>query len=141
MRNPILLSVITVFLICSNTITATQSSPKLSELKLVTHLPPELPQRISGIAYDGEKLWVVIYQGKGRYATLDPMTHGLVWDGTRLWHMKDNRLSSIDSSTGELTATYILDQIKRASGLAWDGEALWIAEFDGNIWRLPFPSL
>ena len=55
--------------------------------------------------------------------------------------MKDNRLSSIDSSTGELTATYILDQIKRASGLAWDGEALWIAEFDGNIWRLPFPSL
>lgn len=64
------------------------------------------------------------------------MTHGLTWDGTRLWHMKDSRLSSIDPSTSEVIAHYTLDQIKRPSGLAWDGEALWIAEFHGTIWRL-----
>jgi hypothetical protein len=29
-------------------------------------------------------------------------------------------------------------EIKRPSGLAWDGQALWIAQFDGQIWRLPF---
>jgi hypothetical protein len=52
--------------------------------------------------------------------------------------MKDNRLSSIEPSTGEVTATYVLDGIKRPSGLAWANNALWIAEFEGKIWRLPF---
>jgi hypothetical protein len=51
--------------------------------------------------------------------------------------MKDGKLSAIDS-TGKVTAEYWLDQIKRPSGLAWNGEALWIIEFDGKVWRLPF---
>lgn len=240
------------------------SEPNLGALKLVTQLPAELPQRVSGFAYDGEKFWVAIYLGQGRYATLDPstlswkisdsdehhkvirevagafqspggicfangklwvagsyggsfgsiniqdwkiehlfkgkqrddeasqsysgiaydgsslwiawhwlkyklpesqtqlllkvdaetgkvineyplpagtrndMTHGLAWDGTRLWHMKDSKLSSIDSSTSMVIAQYTLEQIKRPSGLAWDGESLWIIEFDGKVWRLPF---
>ena len=224
----------------------------------VTHLPSDLPQRVSGLAYDGEKFWVMIYQGGGRYATLDPLslgweagdrrairevagafqspggvcfaggklwvagsygesfgsinlqdwkverlfkgklrddpasqsyasmaydgshlwiawhwfnyklpasqtqlllkidpetgkvvgqfpapagtapdgTHGLTWDGVRLWHMKDSRLSAIDPATGMVTAQYVLEQIARPSGLAWDGEALWIVEFGGAVWRL-----
>jgi hypothetical protein len=230
--------------------------------ELVTRLPSNLPQRVSGFAYDGEKFWVMIYQGGGRYATLNPlslgweaseaegrqrairevagafqspggicfaggklwvagsygesfgsidaqswkverlfkgklrddpasqsypsmacdgshlwivwhwfnyqlptsqtqlllkvapetgkvveqypapagtapdMTHGLTWDGARLWHMKDSRLSAIDPSTGRVTEQYLLEQIKRPSGLAWDGEALWIIEFGGDVWRL-----
>lgn len=240
------------------------SGPNLGALELVTQLPAELPQRVSGFAYDGEKFWVAIYLDKGRYATLDPstlvweisdsdehhkvigkvagafqssggicfvngklwvagayggsfgsidtrtwqiehlfkvkqrddeasqsysgmaydgsylwiawhwfkyklpesqtqlllkvdpetgkvineyplpagkrndMTHGLAWDGTGLWHMKDSKLSYIDSLTGTVTVQYILDQIKRPSGMAWDGKALWIIEFDGKVWRLPF---
>ena len=243
--------------------TARFSEPNTEALRLVTQLPAELPQKVSGFAYDGEKFWVAIYQGRGLYATLDPaalvwkvsgsreqykvisdvagafqspggicfvngklwvggsyggsfgsidtqnwkiehlfkgkqredpasqsytgiaydgnslwiawhwfkydlsesetqlllkvepetgrviteyplppgtrndMTHGLVWDGTRLWHMKDSTLSAIDSS-GKVTAQYSLEQIKRPSGLAWTGEALWIIEFDGKVWRLPF---
>jgi hypothetical protein len=35
-----------------------------------------------------------------------------------------------------VTAQYTFDDLKRPSGLAWDGHALWIAEFDGKIWRL-----
>lgn len=66
-------------------------------------------------------------------------THGLTWDGSRLWHAKDNRLSAIDPATGTVIAEYKLsDEIKRPSGLAWDGHSLWISQFNGKIWRLPF---
>lgn len=66
-------------------------------------------------------------------------THGLTWDGARLWHAKDHRLSAIDPATGSIIAQYSLgDQITRPSGLAWDGQSLWIGQFDGKIWRLPF---
>jgi hypothetical protein len=232
------------------------------ELKFVTQLPSELPQRVMGFTYDGEKLWAMIYQGRGRYATLNPSTlewqisnseeqhkaiievarlfqspggisfangklwvassygvsfgcidtqnwkvthffngkyredrasqsysgmaydgrylwvawhwfrynlpatqtqlllkiepetgevvtqfplppgtqndgtHGLAWDGTKLWHMKDSKLSSIDPFTGDVIDQYYIGEIKRPSGLAWDGQALWIAEFEGKIWRL-----
>lgn len=238
--------------------------PDVERLALVAQLPAELPQRILGFTYDGEKLWAAVYLGRGRYATLNPLslgwevsreearhkviaevagafqspggicfaggklwvagaygesfgsidtqswkverlfkgarrdntasqsyssmtfdgshlwlvwhwfkykepvsktqvllkvepetgkvvaeypapagnrgdaTHGLTWDGSKLWHVKDKTLSSIDPSTGGVTARYTLKQLDRPSGLAWDGQALWIAEFRGRIWRLPF---
>jgi len=238
--------------------------PDLEQLKLVTQLTPEVPRRVSSIAYDGEKLWVGIYMGQGIYATLDPSslqwtigntqksreaitavsgsfyspgglcfvngklwiggsygdsfgsidphdwkvenkftvrqrdgsasqsyaglaydgnnlwiawhwnkysfpvsqtqvllkvevksglvigeyplppgqprdsTHGLTFDGSLLWHAKGNLLASIDPATGQVVAEYRLNEVKRVSGLAWDEKALWIAEFDGKIWRLPF---
>jgi len=65
-------------------------------------------------------------------------THALTWDGQKLWYMKDNRLSSIAPATGEVTAQYVLRALKRPSGMAWANGALWISEFDGQIWRLPF---
>lgn len=265
MRRMLLVLVIALFLNCPSLLAGVEpGSPNLGELKFMAQLPAELPQRVSGFAYDGEKFWVVIYQGQGRYATLNPSTlewklsasneqhkaikevsgafqstggisfvsgklwiagsyggsygsvdlqswkvehlfkrklrddpasqtywgmafdgnslwiawhwfnyklpesqtqlllkidpetgqviseyplpagtandgtHGLTWDGTKLWHIKDNKLSSIDSSTGAVAAQYTLAQITRASGLAWDGQALWIIEFDGKVWRLPF---
>src|SRR5688500_10295311 len=46
------------------------------EFKLVTNLPAQLPPRITSLAYDGEKIWVAIYHGRGRYAVLDPVTLG-----------------------------------------------------------------
>ena len=238
--------------------------PNLRRLTQVSQLPSELPQRVMGLAYDGEKLWATVYLGRGRYASLDRNTlgwevsgddahhkaialasgafgspgaicfaegrlwvagaygnsfgsidtegwkierlfkgrrlqdgasqsyasmaydgahlwlawhwfrydlpttqtqlllkvepetgrvvgelpapagtrndgtHGLTWDGSRLWHMKDKRLSAVDPSTGRVTAQYELEPLRRPSGLAWDGSALWIAEFDGKIWHLPF---
>jgi len=264
MRNALRLSVAAIVLFSAQvTLVAQAGGPDLVDLKLVAQLPAELPQRIMGFAYDGEKFWATIYLGRGRYATLDPATlrwgsnnedehysviktvagafgspggicfakdmlwitgaygesfgsidrqtwkvgqlfkgkqredkasqfyssvaydgnhlwivwhwfrydlpvsetqlllkvdpqsgkvvsqypapagtrpdgtHGLTWDGSRLWHMKDRRLSSVDPSTGAVTAQYVIDAIKRPSGLAWANDALWIAEFDGKIWRLP----
>ena len=257
-----------VLVLCVCMIAGAQTgAPKIHDLELVTQLPPHFPQRIMGLAYDGEQLWATIYLGKGRFAKLDPLTlswtstgdesehnraialvagafespgavcfangslwiagaygesfgsinreswqierlyrgkqredesnasqtyasmvhdgtnlwiawhwfrydqpisqtqlvlkvdpdsgkviaqyplpggtrndgtHGLTWDGTRLWHMKDQRLSAIDPTTGTVTAKYVIKDIKRPSGLAWTNDTLWIAEFNGRIWRLPF---
>ena len=266
MRNLLLLPA-AVFFLCASVIAVAQTGvPDVGELKVVAQLPSELPQRVMGLAYDGERLWAAIYHGRGAYAKLDPATlkwsvdtdikhttlistaagafgspgavcfangklwiagaygdsfgsinretwkiesifrglqrvdpknasqayssiaydgknlwiawhwfrydqpvsetqrllkidpesgrvlaqypvppgtrndgtHGLTWDGTRLWHMKDRRLSAIDHSTGSVTAQYVIDGVNRPSGLAWANDALWIAEFGGRIWRLPF---
>ena len=240
------------------------SVPAVDKLEFITQLPKELPQRVSDLVYDGEKLWAIIYHGKGQYATFDPVTygwtasysyeqhqairqvaglfespgglcfangkvwvagsygesfgsidpatwrverifkskqqdhkasqgysamtcdgsylwiawhwfnyqldasqtqlllkidpqtgkviqqfplppgtpsdgtHGLTWDGKQLWHLKDHLLAAIDPSNGSVTAKYDLKPLRRPSGLAWDGTALWIAEFEGRIFRLPF---
>lgn len=262
MKRLLLGCVLAILIICP--CANAHSEPALSELQLVAHLPSQLPQRVEGLSYDGQKLWVSIYLGHGQYATLDPATllwtisrnqkqhaaiaevsgsfetasgfcfangklwvsgsygdsfgsidtsnwkidrvfkgkqqegrgsqtyasiaydgsnlwiawhwfrydlpvsrtqlllkvdpdtgnvvaqypvppgrrndatHGLTWDGSKLWHIKDNQLSSIDAATGKVISQYTLPEIKRASGLAWDGSAMWISEFDGKIWRLPF---
>jgi hypothetical protein len=70
--------------------------------------------------------------------TANDMTHGSTFDGSLLWHAKDNKLASIDPATGQVIEQYRLTQIRRVSGLAWYDQGLWIAEFNGKIWRLPF---
>ncbi len=121
-------------------------------------------QSYAGLAYDGNHLWIAWHWNKysfpisqtqvllkvdlksGLVIAEYPLpagqrrdsTHGLTFDGSLLWHAKDNKLASIDPSTGQVVAEYRLDGIKRVSGLAWDEKALWISEFDGKIWRLPF---
>jgi outer membrane protein assembly factor BamB len=264
MRNVLLTSAIAFLLILSGVNAGSSSaSPDLPGLQLMTQLPAEVPQRITGFTYDGEKFLATIYQGGGSYVTLDPLTlqwtvndddeqrraiikvtgrinsptaicfangklwagggdgqsfgvidtndwnverifpvkqrndnhasqsyssmtydganlwiawhwckydlpvsqtqrllkidpdtgttlaehplppgsapdltHGLTWDGSRLWHAKDNKLSAIDPATGRATAQYNLPKVQRPSGLAWDGRALWIIEFEGKVWRL-----
>ena len=267
MRSILLACLFAVFVTQPSVKAAPATAPDLQGLQLVAQLPPELPQRIMGLAYDGEKLWATIYLGRGHYATLNPSTlewtisekeiahraisevagsfqspgsvtfingklwiggaygdsfgsidmsewkvenkfkgkqreerasqsyasmaydgtylwiawqktsckplqfenqlllkvdpatgrvvheyplplgtpndmiHGLTFDGSVLWHAKDNKLSAIDPSTGAVVAEYTLPQLKRPSGLAWDGKALWISEFDGKIWRMPFIAI
>lgn len=68
------------------------------------------------------------------------MAHGLSYVETKFWHAKDNVLSSIDKY-GVLMGQFELPGVKRVAGLAWDGESLWIVEFTGKLWRLPFKSI
>lgn len=69
--------------------------------------------------------------------TRNDATHGLTWDGETLWHIKDNKLSAINSSNGKIIKQYVLKSLKRPSGLVYDGKNLWIVEFDGKLWSLP----
>lgn len=79
MRSSLKFFVVAVFLLSAPiTLIAQAGDPNPGELKLVAQLPPELPQRIAGLAYDGERFWATIYHGRGRYATLDPST--LSWE-------------------------------------------------------------
>jgi hypothetical protein len=66
-------------------------------------------------------------------------THGLAFDGTTLWHAKGKKLSAIDLN-GKLTTQYALPELNRPSGLVWDGSSLWIVEFNGKLWNLPFET-
>lgn len=122
-------------------------------------------QTYSGMAYDGAHVWIawhwfrydlptsetqrllkidpetgnVVAEYPAPAGTRNDATHGLTWDGSRLWHAKDDRLSAIDPATGTVIAQYNLGyEIKRPSGLVWDGKSMWIAQFNGTIWRLPF---
>jgi hypothetical protein len=253
------------FALCVSASTSAQvGQPNISRLERASQLPQTLPQRVMGLAYDGENLWATIYMGRGTYGKFDPLTlswttdnekelnraiagvarafgspgglcfvnrtlwvvgsygqsfgsintgtwkvekffegkrlqddasqsyssiacdgnyiwiawhwyrydlplsqtqlilkidpesgkiiaeyaapggtrndgaAGLTWDGARLWYMKDENLSSIDPSTGVVVDRYVLRDVKRPSGLAWPNDALWISQFDGKIWRLPF---
>jgi hypothetical protein len=120
-------------------------------------------QSYSGMTFDGNHLWMAWHWFNYRLPTsqtqlllkIDPQTgqviqqfslppgtandgtHGLTWDGKQLWHVKDHLLSAIDPSNGSVTEQYTLKKLRRPSGLAWDGTALWIAEFEGRIFRLP----
>jgi hypothetical protein len=120
-------------------------------------------QSYSSMTYDGNHLWIAWHWCRydipvsetQRLLKIDPdtgsviaayplppgtrpdITHGLTWDGSWLWHAKDDRLSAIDPANGRVIAQYKLPKIKRPSGLAWDGRALWIIEFDGKVWRMP----
>jgi catechol 2,3-dioxygenase-like lactoylglutathione lyase family enzyme len=114
MRNPLLFSVAAIFLLWAPGISFGQAgNPDSGELKLVAQLPPELPQRIMGLAYDGNKLWATIYLGWGRYATLDPST--LSWGSNNedvATVTKPENAAGVDhvgyglSSFGDLIATY-----------------------------------
>lgn len=76
------------------------------------------------------------------FGGLSDLAHGLTWDGENLWYGFQNSLRAIDRKGKEL-AKYSLKGVGRISGIAWDGDALWIIEFDGKLWRLPLkdPSL
>lgn len=67
------------------------------------------------------------------------LTHGLTFDGENLWHIKFNKLSKIDLN-GNLVSQYKLPELKRPSGLVWQDNSLWIIEFNGKLWNLPFDT-
>lgn len=119
-------------------------------------------QSYSSLAFDGSNLWAVwhmfeykrpasesqqllkIDQNSGevleRYSLPEgPRAdglHGLTFDGETLWHIKSHKLSAI-SLQGKLLNHFIVKEVNRPAGLAWDGEFLWIVEFSGKLWKLP----
>ncbi len=127
------------------------------------HRPDKASQSYAGLAHDGKFLWVawhsfnyqlpkeltqvlikiepdsgkVLFEYSLPPGTANDGTHGLAFDGKRLWHAKNQKLSAIDPSNGQVQSQFTLNQLQRPSGMAWDGQALWIAEFSGKLWSLP----
>jgi len=103
--------------------------PDPTALKLVAQLPPELPQRIKGFAYDGEKLWATIYLGQGRYATLDPTT--LQWEAD----YDDEHYNIIRNVAGAFASP---------GGICFAKDSIWIigaygesfGSIDRHTWRV-----
>ena len=120
-------------------------------------------QSYSDLTYDGTNLWAAwhatYYKHDGTKTQLllkiDPGTgdivseyeltardradgtHALAWDGRSIWHAKGAFLTEFDQN-GAKRNEFRLEKVKRPSGMVWDGSALWIAEFSGKLWRLPF---
>jgi hypothetical protein len=137
----------------------------LVEKHFVQKVRPDLPggQSYSSLAFDGTNLWAAWHGLAYKLPTsetqlllkIDPetgnimdtyplpagskpdMVHGLTFDGEKLWHMKDKRLSAVDLN-GKVLSQITLKDINRPSGLAWDGKSLWIVEFYGKLWKLSF---
>ncbi|MFL6466419.1 MAG: hypothetical protein ACJ72Z_00525 [Pyrinomonadaceae bacterium] len=55
-----------------------QKIADLDQIKQVSQLPADVPQRANAIAFDGEKFWVPLYVDRGRIVTFDPKTE--TWD-------------------------------------------------------------
>lgn len=122
-------------------------------------------QTYAGMAFDGKHLWVAWHWYKyvmsnsqtqvllkiepetGKVINEYPLppgtrnagARGLIYDGENLWDLKDNKLSAIDTSNGNVISQYKLDKFKRATSLAWDGNSLWIIA-DKKLWKLPLKN-
>jgi hypothetical protein len=96
---------------------AQSSEPDLASLRLVAELPEGLPKRVSSLAYDGSKIWVMIYHGGGQYALLDPseLAWEVSWDGAR--HASIAEVSGSFGSPG---------------GVCFDGERMWVGGSYGD---------
>ena len=97
----------------------------------------------TGLAFDGECLWVADYQADKLFK-IDPDTGGIIgsvpspgfwpmglaWDGKTLWNVdrKRDKIFQVDPKDG--TILKVIDApCKEPEGLAWDGKTLWVSEY------------
>jgi glutamine cyclotransferase len=130
-RNTIL--IIAIFLLCQNL--------KAHPGKTVKSFP--LPGKFcTGLAFDGNHLWVADYKADLIYK-LDPASGvvlhqipspgfwpmGLAWDGQYLWNIdkKQKKIFKIDSHDGTILWT-IEAPSDYPEGLTWDGNTLWVGD-------------
>lgn len=122
--------------------------------RLVSRLNAPGPQP-SGLAWDGQALWIVDDQTSKLYridpqtgrslSQLDPLPgsvpEGLAWDGQTLWVAEagEGLLYQLNPQNGQVLQSFALPGVEAAfpTGLAWDGQALWVAEGIGiRIYRV-----
>lgn len=96
----------------------------------------------TGLAFDGERLWVADRLSDTLYA-VDPASgevvrtlpapgfipRGLAWDGEYLWCVdgEEKRILQVDVNNG-ITLRSLEAPTPSPHGLAWDGEYLWLSD-------------
>lgn len=109
----------------------------------------DLPDFITGLAWDGRDLWaidrgnqsLIKLNNKGKIAQTIPvpggwaLLDGLEWDGANFW-MADAQTRTLIkfSKRGKVLATYQLPGAN-ATDLAYDKGSFWIADIDDNVIR------
>lgn len=91
--------------------------PSFDELEQVSQLPAKLPQRVTALAWDGEKLWAAIYHDNGRYATFNPKNNEWKADNN------EKHLKPIRDTLGFGSS---------AGGMVFVGKKLWLAGAYGD---------
>jgi hypothetical protein len=107
---------------------------------------------LSGVAFDGEKLWLTP-DGTGKIYRVDPVTGktereitfpgldagGSAWDGRYLWQLayNDRKIYKLNVETGKVEDVLPSPGKGRCSGVAFDGRYLWLANWeDERIYRI-----
>lgn len=104
-------------------------------------------KHIGGVAFDGKNVWVSFQprEGKGSLLCLDrtsgavlreiasfPVGTGTAWDGAHIWQIGDGLIHCVDPETGSVLRTIPLPAEGFCTGLAFDGECLWVGSYEGR---------
>ena len=116
--------------------------------ELSPRVTPIALKNISGMAWDGEKLWITV-DGEGAIYRVDAAsgsierrlpfpsreTAGSAWDGKALWQIsyKARTISRVDPASGKITAVIATPGNGGCSGMTYDGRHLWIANYDTEL--------
>jgi glutamine cyclotransferase len=93
---------------------------------------------VSGVTYDGEKIWFgagttinALDPDTGSIAGTLPVTAdaGTAFDGTHLFQIAEAVIRKIDPKTGEILATIAAPGQGKDSGLAWAEGSLWVGQY------------
>jgi streptogramin lyase len=112
------------------------------------HVSPIKLKNISGMAWDGAKLWITV-DGEGMIYRVDPEsgrverrlpfasreTAGSAWDGSALWQIayKARTISRLDPASGRVMAVIPTPGPGECSGMTFDGTRLWVANYDTEM--------
>jgi glutamine cyclotransferase len=98
-------------------------------------------ERVNGVTYDGEKVWIAtgdrltaIDPGSGKtLRSIDVAAHaGTAFDGQHLFQIAEDRIQKIDPESGRVLSSIPTPGGGGDSGLAWAEGTLWVGQHRGR---------
>jgi glutamine cyclotransferase len=98
-------------------------------------------ERVNGVTYDGEKVWIAtgdrltaIDPGSGKtLRSIDVAAHaGTAFDGQHLFQIAEDRIQKIDPKSGRVLSSIPAPGGGGDSGLAWAEGTLWVGQHRGR---------
>jgi outer membrane protein assembly factor BamB len=98
-------------------------------------------ERVNGVTYDGEKVWIAtgdrltaIDPGSGKtLRSIDVAAHaGTAFDGQYLYQIAEDRIQKIDPESGRVLSSIPAPGGGGDSGLAWAEGTLWVGQHRGR---------
>ncbi len=98
-------------------------------------------ERVNGVTYDGEKVWIAVGD---RLTAIDPASGktlrsidvaahaGTAFDGQHLFQIAEDRIQKIDPESGRVLSSIPAPGGGGDSGLAWAEGTLWVGQHRGR---------